>query len=100
MFTHRSQKKELIDMGPDYYTQDEYVECLKKLFYVNKLLGFFRSTKKILRRFSKKSSLLDIGCGDGLFLLHLSNKFPEMQMLGLDISVDAIKAAEQSLKIW
>lgn len=100
MFTNRSQKKELIDMGPDYYTQDEYLECLQKLFLVNKLLGFFRSTKKILKQFRKTSSLLDIGCGDGLFILHLSKKFPDMQMLGIDISASAIKAAEQSLKLW
>lgn len=100
MFTKRSQQKELIDMGPDYYTQDEYAECLKKLFFVNRLLGFFRSTKKILKQFSETSSLLDIGCGDGLFILHLSNKFPQMQMLGMDISVSAIKAADQSLKLW
>lgn len=100
MFTKRSQKKELLDMGSDYYTQDEYVECLKKLFLVNKLLGFFHSTKKILKKFSEKSSLLDIGCGGGLFLLHLSKKFPQMRMLGIDISAEAIKDAEQSLKLW
>jgi 2-polyprenyl-3-methyl-5-hydroxy-6-metoxy-1,4-benzoquinol methylase len=100
MFTSRSQKKELIDLGPDYYTHDEYVDCLKKLFLVNKLLGFFRSTKKILKQFSKTSSLLDIGCGDGLFILHLSKIFPEMHMLGIDISVEAINTAEQSLKLW
>jgi 2-polyprenyl-3-methyl-5-hydroxy-6-metoxy-1,4-benzoquinol methylase len=100
MLTNRSQKKELIDMGPENYTQDEYVECLKKLFLVNKLLGFFRSTKKMLKQLSKTSSLLDIGCGDGLFILHLSQKFPQMQMLGIDISASAIHAADQSLKLW
>lgn len=100
MFTNRSQKKELIDMGPEYYTQEEYVQCLKKLFLVNKLLGFFRSTKKMLKQFSGTSSLLDIGCGDGLFILHLSKKFPQMQMIGIDISPSAINAADQSLKLW
>jgi 2-polyprenyl-3-methyl-5-hydroxy-6-metoxy-1,4-benzoquinol methylase len=97
---HRSEEKELIDLGPEYYTQEEYVDCMRKLFQVNRFLGFFRSTKTLLRSFSKTSRLLDIGCGDGLFLLHLSAYFPQMTMLGMDISKESIEQAQSSLVAW
>ena len=97
---HRSEEKELIDLGPEYYTQEEYVDCMRKLFQVNRFLGFFRSTKKLLRTFSKTSRLLDIGCGDGLFILNLSECFPEMTMLGMDISKESIEQAQSSLIEW
>lgn len=100
MFTQRSQEKELLDLGPEYYSHDEYIQCLKKLFRINQFLGFFRSTVKALKSFSNESTLLDVGCGGGLFLLHLSKFFPHMRMLGTDISAAAIKDAEQSLQIW
>jgi 2-polyprenyl-3-methyl-5-hydroxy-6-metoxy-1,4-benzoquinol methylase len=100
MFMERSKEKELLDLGPDYYTHNEYTDCLKKLFRVNKLFGFFQSTVKILKRFSEESTLLDVGCGGGLFILHLSKLFPHMHMSGMDISATAITDAEQSLRIW
>lgn len=100
MFTKRSNEKEFLDLGPEYYAHSEYIDCLKKLFVVNKLLGFFRSTVKILQIFSKESTLLDIGCGGGLFILHLSKFFPQMHMLGMDISPVAINDAQLSLSIW
>lgn len=100
MFAERSKEKELLDLGPNYYHQDEYRECLKKLFYVNKLFGFFRDTVKILNYFPAKSTLLDVGCGAGLFILHLSKFFPEMHMQGTDISVPAITYANQFLQEW
>ena len=90
-------RKELLDLGPDYYTHDEYIHCLKKLFLINKLLGFFYSTVKILKQFSQQSSVLDIGCGGGLFILQLSKIFPQMQLHGIDISNAAIMDARQSL---
>jgi 2-polyprenyl-3-methyl-5-hydroxy-6-metoxy-1,4-benzoquinol methylase len=100
MLRTRSQEKEFLDLGPAYYTHDEYIQCLKKLFRINKLFGFFRSTVKILGQFSNASTLLDIGCGGGLFILNLSKIFPHMQMLGIDISETAINAAQQSLQTW
>ena len=96
---HRSEEKELIDLGPDYYTHEEYVDCMRKLFRVNCFLGFFRSTKKLLRSFSQTSTLVDIGCGDGLFLLNLSECFPQMTMLGMDICKQAIKQAQSTLAL-
>ncbi|HEV2613849.1 MAG TPA: methyltransferase [Gammaproteobacteria bacterium] len=99
-FAERSQEKELMDLGPDYYSHDEYIQCLKKLFQVNKLLGFFRNTVNTLKKCSKESTLLDIGCGGGLFILYLSRFFPQMKMHGVDVSPEAIVESEQSLHAW
>ncbi len=100
MFMERSREKELLDLGPEYYSHNEYTQCLKKLFRINRLLGFFQDTVKTLKYFSKKSTLLDVGCGGGLFILHLSKIFPQMQMIGTDISTEAITDARQTLQNW
>jgi 2-polyprenyl-3-methyl-5-hydroxy-6-metoxy-1,4-benzoquinol methylase len=97
---HRSQEKELLDLGSDYYTSEEYEHCMKMLFRVNKIFGFFNSTVKILKRFPNTSTLLDIGCGSGLFLLNLSKYFPNMRLTGADISSDAINLAQLELLVW
>jgi SAM-dependent methyltransferase len=100
MLKVRSQEKELLDLGPEYFGSAEYTQCLKILFWINQLLGFYRSTVRILQSFAKTSTVLDIGCGGGLFLLHLSKVFPQMKMLGTDISAPAILDAERSLQCW
>ena len=91
----RSTEKELMDMGPSFYTEEEYADCLKKLFKINKLLGFFKQTVHLLSLFPKDASLVDIGCGGGQFILQLSRHYPEMTFLGLDISETAIALAQQ-----
>ncbi len=100
MLKNRSQEKELLDLGSEYYQQDEYVQCLKNLFTINKIIGFFRRTVKVLKKISDDSTLLDVGCGGGLFILHLSRYFPYMPMYGVDISSAAIAEANENLKSW
>ncbi|KTD18776.1 methyltransferase [Legionella lansingensis] len=98
--TKRSQEKELLDLGHEFYDKTEYKDCLKKLFLVNKYFGFFRSTQKLLKPAPKTATLIDVGCGSGLFLLHLSNYFPHMNMLGIDINPDAILEGQSELNRW
>ncbi len=94
---NRSKEKELIDLGPSFYTPQEYADCLKKLFRVNTLLGFFSSTVKTLKCFPDDSSLVDVGCGGGLFLLNLSKHYPKMKLMGIDVSENAILLAADEL---
>ena len=63
-------------------------------------LAILYSTVRILKSLPKKTSLLDIGCGGGLFLLHLSQYFPTMQFEGADISPAAINLANKDLVTW
>ncbi|MDR3492274.1 MAG: methyltransferase domain-containing protein [Gammaproteobacteria bacterium] len=97
MFAQRSEEKEILDLGLGYYTQIEYEACMKKLFVVNQFFGFFYSTRSLLKKFTNLTSIADIGCGSGLFLLNLSQYFPEVKMHGIDISAEAIDLAN-SLK--
>ncbi len=94
---NRSKEKELIDLGPSFYTPEEYADCLKKLFRINMLLGFFRSTVKALKCFPDDSYLVDIGCGGGLFILNLSKHYPKMRLMGIDVSENAIALASDAL---
>lgn len=94
----RSREKELMDQGPEFYTPEEYSNCLTILFRLNQLLGFFSSTVKFLKRFPDDISLIDVGCGGGLFLLNLSKHYPKMKLLGVDVSETAIMLAREELK--
>ena len=100
MLTKRSTQRELIDLGPDHYSPAEYATCLNNLFTINRLLGFFRSTLRVMKRCSNLGSVLDIGCGGGLFLLHLSQRYPSLRMQGIDVSDSAIAQAKQHLAQW
>ena len=96
----RSKEKELIDLGSAFYTPEEYVDCLKILFKLNQWLGFFNSTITLLKRFPDDISLVDVGCGGGLFLLNLSRYYPNMRLLGIDVSETAIAIAQNELMRW
>ena len=89
-----------MDYGPTEKNHNEYVDALEKLFTITKFLGFYRSSIKLLKKFSAHAFLMDLGCGGGLFLLHLSQKFPDMQMVGIDIAPEAIKQAQLALNNW
>lgn len=98
--SNRSQEKELLDLGSDYYSSSEYEDCMRKLFIVNKLLGFYSSTVRTLKKLPPTSKVLDVGCGGGDFILHLSKRFPLMTFTGADISSEAILVANQALSKW
>jgi len=89
----RSSEKEILDLGPDHYTPAEFKHCQKMLFRVNQLLGCFNGTVKQLKNLPVTSNIMDIGCGAGLFILHLSRRFPNMTFHGVDISEEAIAMA-------
>ncbi len=40
--------------------------------------------------------ILDVGCGEGWYARRLSERFPSLRMIGLDLSRDAITAAAQT----
>jgi 2-polyprenyl-3-methyl-5-hydroxy-6-metoxy-1,4-benzoquinol methylase len=94
---HRSYQKELIDLGPDYYTAAEYEHCLRMLFRVNRLFGFLSSTRHILKKYALRGTVVDVGCGGGLGVLALGRQFPELQFTGVDISEEAIRLAKRTL---
>lgn len=91
----RSEEKEWIDLGFEYYTLDEYHDCLKQLGQVGKLLG---GNKACLSAFNSlkenPKSILDVGCGGGSFTRILAKKYLKAQITGIDFSKSAIEYAK------
>lgn len=92
----RSLQPELIDLGPQFYTQAEYQDCLYQLSRVGRILGGDRAT---LQTFAKlpftPASILDVGCGSGLFTKRLGRLYPLASIVGTDLSTAAIDYARQ-----
>jgi len=94
----RSFESELLDLGPSYYTLEEYEGCLQQLAYINRFLGGDRATWRTFYRLKKPKSILEIGCGRGDFSLQLARYFPNAQIIGIDPSAEAITIARCRLK--
>ena len=93
----RSKELELLDLGSDYYSKEEYEHCLHQLDRIGHYLGGNRATLKIIKKVSKPETVLEVGCGGGQFTLQLGNIFHEAQITGIDISREAIDIAQKSL---
>ncbi len=87
----RSYELEILDKGSNYYSLEEYRDCIHKIGLIGKLLGGDRAAFKTLRSLPEKpQSILDVGCGAGLFSVRLAQKYPEARVVGIDTSQDAI----------
>ena len=90
----RSNQLELMDLGPDYYTQQEYNDCLRKLNLVGSLLGGDQPTLSAFANLKLTPlSILDVGCGNGALTLKLAKTYPQAQVVGIDLNSQAITAA-------
>lgn len=60
--------------------------------------GFYQPVMEAIAALLPKDEItvLDVGCGEGWYARTLAGQFPEAELLGLDISRDAITAAAQS----
>ncbi|MBA3956819.1 MAG: methyltransferase domain-containing protein [Parachlamydiaceae bacterium] len=94
----RSYETELLDLGPSFYTNEEYEECLNQLDRIGRYLGGNKATLKTLHNLPKPHSILDVGCGGGHFTIELAKQFPDAQVVGIDISQEAITFARKKLQ--
>lgn len=96
MVSQRSHQPEWLDLGSAYYTASEYSDCLYQLDRVGRFLGGDRATFKAFERLkSSPSSILDVGCGGGLFTQRLAQRYPQTEVVGIDISQEAIAFAQK-----
>ena len=94
---NRSDRLELMDLGPDHYSEEEYADCLKKIGRINKFLGGDRVSMRAFGRLSvAPDSILDVGCGGGLFAIQLAQRYPDTLVVGMGIDPDAIRIAWQN----
>jgi 2-polyprenyl-3-methyl-5-hydroxy-6-metoxy-1,4-benzoquinol methylase len=100
MISQRSHEPEWMDLGPSHYTTIEYHDCLYQLGRIGRLLGGDNATFKALKRLKiQPSSFLDVGCGGGLFTMRLAKAYPKAEVVGIDISQEAITFAQEHLKL-
>lgn len=89
---------ELIDLGSAHYKEDEYRDCLYKLDRIGRFLGGDRATYKALDELpTPPSSILDVGCGGGLFTQRMAKRYSMATVTGVDISPAAIDFAQAHL---
>lgn len=90
----RSTQKELLDLGPSHYSMEEYLDCLGKLEKIGRWLGGDAASFSAFSSLpSTPASILDVGCGLGAFTIKLAIKYPNAQVLGIDIDPKAVESA-------
>jgi 2-polyprenyl-3-methyl-5-hydroxy-6-metoxy-1,4-benzoquinol methylase len=95
----RSNELELLDLGPTHYTPQEYDDCLTELGRVGSLLGGDAATFRAFDKFTPPSTILDVGCGGGIFTIQLAKKYPKSRVVGIDIAKEAIDYAQKKLSL-
>lgn len=94
----RSFEKEWIDLGAEYYTSEEYEDCLNQLDRIGRYLGGDQATYRAFKKLKiSPKSILDVGCGGGLFTQRLANLYPQCHVKGIDTSLAAIQFANKQL---
>lgn len=94
----RSQALEIMDLGNQYYSPQEYESCLKYLGKVNRLLGGFKATERAFKALNiSPQTVLEVGCGGGYLCVYLQRLFPQSEFLGIDLSQEAISHAYRHL---
>lgn len=94
----RIETPELIDLGPSYYTEEEYRDCLFQLGRIGRLLGGNRATFWAFRQLEYlPTSILDVGCGGGQLAIQLAKRYPQGTVKAIDLSAQAINFAKQQL---
>lgn len=96
---NRSMELELLDLGPSHYSAEEYLDCMIQLDRIGRYLGGDRGTLKAISKVKNPQSILDIGCGGGLFTIRLANKYPNADVVGCDISPQAIDYANKAVLV-
>lgn len=93
----RSFEAEFLDLGPSHYSQEEYDDCLHQLSRIGRFLGGDKATLQALDKLPNPETILDVGCGGGQFAIKLAIRFPHSQIIGIDISSQAIDFAKKRL---
>lgn len=93
----RLHEPELIDLGQ--YTPEEYQECFYQLDRIGRFLGGDHATYWGFKQLKQPpQSILDVGCGGGLFTIRLGRRYPKAKVTGIDISQKAIAFANERLQ--
>ena len=91
---------EIIDLGPGFYSKEEYEDCLTKLDQIGRWLGGDRATFVAMQKINPSPrSILDVGCGGGEFTIRLAQQYPKACIVGIDLNPQAIEFAKKRLAL-
>jgi len=94
-FNSRSTESEWMDDGLKHISVQHYNDALRKLDKIGRFLGGDQVIYKELKHLAKApKKIIDVGCGGGHLALRLAQKFPQTEIIGLDISPEAISFAQ------
>ncbi len=97
-YCRRSLEREWMDSGN--YSASQYVDCLEKLDRVGRFLGGDKATFRAFDSLDRAPcSILDVGCGGGLFTIKLAQRYPSARVVGVDIAPEAIAFAQERLRV-
>lgn len=82
-------------MDTGHYTLESYESCLLQLGRLGRLLLGDRASFKAMGKLTPPQSIVDVGCGGGYFTERLALEYPSAEVLGIDISKQAIDFANQ-----
>ncbi len=92
----RTNKPEWIDLGSEYYTPQEYRDCLGKLGKIGSWLGGNQATLEAIEKACPDpKSIVDVGCGGGALTRIIAAKYPQARVVGIDTSKEAIAYAKE-----
>jgi 2-polyprenyl-3-methyl-5-hydroxy-6-metoxy-1,4-benzoquinol methylase len=96
---NRIHTPEWLDLGPTYYTEEEYNDCLMQLNRIGRFLGGDRATLWALKSLQKPpTSILDVGCGGGQMAILAAKSYPQAYVKGIDLYEPAIAFSKKMLK--
>lgn len=85
-------------MDTGKFSPKQYRDCLYQLDRIGRFLGGDRATFTALSRLKNEPrSILDVGCGGGLFTLKLAERYPSAKIVGIDSEPQAIEFAKERL---
>ncbi|MCH9769914.1 MAG: methyltransferase domain-containing protein [Gammaproteobacteria bacterium] len=98
--SQRSNELEWMDQAETIVSLAQYQDALTKLAKVGRWLGGDAVTFKELEYIRHSpQKIIDLGCGGGYFTLQLAKKYPQAEVLGLDIDSRAIAFAKKKQQI-
>lgn len=73
-------------------------EVVKAFVKMTNILPFRLLRKKVLSKlkdFNPKGTLVDIGCGSGNLIIQIAESFPDLNLIGIDISSEILEFAKK-----
>lgn len=87
----RHDLRERLDEGS--YSPKEYRRCLEQLEKIGQLPGGDRAIFEAIDPLPPIQKLLDVGCGGGSLARALARRYPQAEVVGIDLAQEAVEVA-------